>query len=115
MLYSNLPVRMGGAWRRRCPGGGAGADRRGFPRWRGRAAAMAGGSYIGSAWIRSEHAASVTAACFDPAGLLRWRVGSSSPLLLAGGVGATSLVPMKVLVLGFVSRQDKDLLVACLH
>ena len=91
----------GGSWRRSRGGGGAGADRRGYPRGANVLLPWQAAATVGLAWIRSEHAASVTAACFDPAGLLRWRVGSSSPLLLAGGVGATSLVPIKVVVLGF--------------
>ena len=70
---------------------------------------------LGLAWIRSGPAASVAAAFFDPVGLLRWPAGSSSPLLPAGNVGAAGLVRIKAAVLGFLSRQDKDLPVACLY
>ena len=69
----------------------------------------------GLAWIRSDPAASMAAACFDPVGLLHWRTGSSFPLLPAVSVGAAGLVRIKAAVLGFLSRQEKDLPVACLY
>jgi hypothetical protein len=46
--------------------------------------------------------------------LWRWE-GPSSPLLPAGGVGATGLDRVMAVVLGFLSRQDEELSGACLH
>jgi hypothetical protein len=44
-----------------------------------------------------------------------FRRGSSSPLLLAGGMGAAGLDQITAVILGFLSRQDEDLFDACLH
>jgi hypothetical protein len=50
-----------------------------------------------------------------PGGLLRRRAGTTSPLFPAGGMGAASLDRIMAAVLGFLSRQDKDLSNAYLH
>jgi hypothetical protein len=63
----------------------------------------------GLVWMRSGSVDVMASACFDSRGLLRWRAGSSSPLLLDG------LDRIKEAVLGFLSHQDEDLPDSCLH